>query len=81
MATVLTQDASDIDKSMATLNGEVSEEGDFPVTERGFYYGTSDNPTGNGTQVADGSGQGTYTADLSGLTAATTYYYRGLCHQ
>ena len=75
LATVLTRDASDIDKTTATLNGEVSGEGDFPVTDRGFYYGTSDNPAESGTQVAVSGGQGTFTADLSGLAAATTYHF------
>jgi len=59
----------------ATLNGDVSDEGDFPVTEKGFYYGTSQDPASNGTQHQSGSGPGGYDADLYGLTASTTYYF------
>ena len=74
--TVTTASATGVTDSGATLNGNVTNEGDATVTERGFVYGTSANPAIDGSKVvADlGTGTGTFSATLSGLTAGTTYH-------
>jgi hypothetical protein len=72
--TVQTNAASSITATGATLNGNVTSDGDATVTARGFLYGTN---SSNLTQtVQSGSGTGSFTANLTGLTSGTTYYYK-----
>ena len=59
-----------------TVSGQVLFDGNSPVTDRGFVYGTSPNPTLTDTVIQSGSGTGQYSATLSGLAANTTYYIR-----
>jgi hypothetical protein len=77
--TVATNTVTNITASGATVSGNVTSDGGAAVTERGFVYGTSVNPAIGGagvTQAASGDGTGTFTANISGLTASTTYHLR-----
>ena len=71
-----------ITSTTTTLLGEVVSEGNSPVTARGFVYAlasVSDPKIGDAgvTQVADsGSGLGSYSQLLSGLTPNTAYVFR-----
>lgn len=67
---------SDIGSTWATCGGEVTDDGGLEVTERGICWGASLNPTINGEHVSSGSGLGSFTANMSGLTPNTTYYVR-----
>lgn len=63
----------------ATMGGNVTIQGCTAVTARGIVYGTSNNPAigGNGViQVPSGSGTGTFSESVSGLTGSTLYYVR-----
>ncbi|MGQ2984953.1 GEVED domain-containing protein [Flavobacterium sp.] len=63
----------------ATMAGNVTVQGCTAVSARGIVYGTSNNPVigGNGvTQVPSGSGTGTFSESVSGLTGSTLYYVR-----
>ncbi len=61
----------------ATLGGEVSFDGGATVTERGVVYNTTGTPTTtSGTKVQIGSGAGSFSKSITGLTASTTYYVR-----
>ena len=68
----------DIAAGTATLNGKIESIGDPAYTERGFVYGTVHNPTieDNTKKVADGTGTGDFSANISGLVLNTTYYIR-----
>lgn len=46
------------------------------VTARGIAINTSKNPTISGIHTHDGSGGGTFSSSLSGLTTGITYYVR-----
>ena len=71
---VTTSAATNITSTTVTLNGNVTSDGGATVTARGFVYGTSAN---NLTQsVQSGSGTGSFTKTLTGLSASTTYYYK-----
>jgi hypothetical protein len=60
--------------STATITGSITNEGLTQVSTRGFVYGTS---TGSSTYSAtEGSGAGTFTTTLTGLTIGTIYYVR-----
>ncbi len=63
----------------ATLAGRITSNGGAAVTERGFVYATAPNPSIGGPsviKVTAGSGMGGFTAEVTGLTARTTYYVR-----
>jgi gliding motility-associated-like protein len=75
-----TNAATSISSLSATLNGTVTSDGGASVTERGFVYSTSENSPTIGElgviQVADGSGTGTFSESVTGLSPSTTYYYQ-----
>ncbi|NPA45786.1 MAG: hypothetical protein GXO24_01060 [Chlorobi bacterium] len=74
--TVRTLAMQSIGATTATARGEVVSENGSAVTERGVCWGTSPNPTVAGNHAQSGSGTGTYSVNLTGLTASTTYYVR-----
>ena len=74
--TVTTTAASNITSTTATSGGNVIITGGAAVTARGVCWGTSQNPTISGSHTTDGSGTGSFTSSLTGLTAGTTYYVR-----
>lgn len=71
-----TDEASLITKTSAVTGGNVYDNGGSTVLERGIYYGTSENPELNGSRVQSGSGTGTYSITITGLTAGTKYYVK-----
>ena len=72
--TVQTISATNITTTGATLSGNVNSDGGAIVTARGFMYGTSANNLSQ--TVESGSGTGSYTKALTGLSSNTTYYYK-----
>ena len=74
--TVTTTAISDIDKTTATGGGNVTADGGATVTARGICWSTSHNPTVSGSHTTDGTGTGSFTSAMTGLTANTTYYVR-----
>ena len=60
----------------ATCGGNVTDEGASAVTARGVCWSTSSNPTIAGSHTTDGSGLGSFTSSITGLTAGQTYYVR-----
>jgi uncharacterized protein (TIGR02145 family) len=73
---VNTTNATGITSNAAIIGGDVTQDGGSPVMERGVAYGTSSGPTTSGSITNDGTGTGTYTSTLTGLTPLTTYYVR-----
>ncbi len=75
---ITTASPSAITFSSATVGGNITSDGNATVVSRGILYGTSANPQlgdGVSTQIADpGTGTGTYTAALTGLTPSTLYH-------
>ncbi|MFZ4413382.1 MAG: SUMF1/EgtB/PvdO family nonheme iron enzyme [Bacteroidales bacterium] len=74
--TVTTTAATLITSSTVTSGGNVTAYGGAAVTARGVCYATTTNPTTANSTVANGSGTGMYTANITGLTALTAYYVR-----
>jgi hypothetical protein len=68
------QYATNVLATTATIHARVVWDGNSPITQRGFYYGTSALPLVNQTLVAGTTGP--YLANLTGLTPNTLYYYR-----
>ena len=75
-ATVTTNTVSSITANNATGGGNITSDGGSAVTARGVCWGTSANPTTADNKTTDGSGTGTYTSSIIGLTASTLYYVR-----
>jgi len=73
--TVRNVTVSDITSSSAGVSAIITPDGGSPVTERGFCWNTTGNPTVANNKIIDGSaGTGAFSATLSGLAASTTYY-------
>lgn len=60
----------------AIVNGNVTDDGGKTVTSRGICYSTSPYPTIGGNRQSSGSGTGSFSVQLTGLTPGTTYYAR-----
>lgn len=73
---VTTSEVTNISENSATCSGNVTSEGGESVTERGVCWSTSHGPTVNDNVTSSGMGAGFFTANISGLTAGTTYYVR-----
>ena len=71
---VVTNDASSITNTSMTLNGEITDDFNLSIIERGFYFGTSTNYLNNTKTAEGGTTVSAFTASQTSLTAATTYY-------
>ncbi|MDD4501351.1 MAG: FISUMP domain-containing protein [Bacteroidales bacterium] len=67
---------TDITTITATCGGNVTADGGAAVTARGVCWSTSENPTISNSKTTDGTGLGTYTSNITGLSPNTTYYVR-----
>ena len=74
--TVTTTAASGITATTATLGGNITDNGGATVTDRGIVYNTTGTPTTANTKVQIGSGDGSFSNEITGLTANTEYYVR-----
>ena len=74
--TLSTFDPSAITTTTAISGGNITSNGGNAVTVRGVCWGTVPNPTTDNSKTTDGTGTGTFTSNLTGLTENTTYYLR-----
>ena len=74
--TVTTAAVTNIGEHTATGGGNVTDDGGSPITVRGICWSTSHNPTTSNSHATSGSGTGSFTVNMTGLTALTTYYVR-----
>lgn len=75
--TVITLEVTSPTQTTATGNGNVTDDGGSPITERGVCWGTNHNPDLNGSyNSCTTNGTGTYQVSMTGLTPGTTYYVR-----
>ncbi|MEC0093712.1 S-layer homology domain-containing protein [Paenibacillus macquariensis] len=77
VATVSTTDpVTNVTATSADVGGDITSEGGAPVTVRGIVYSTTSNPTLADKQIVVAGTTGSYTSNLGGLVAGTTYYVR-----
>ena len=76
LATVSTNNVTDITATSAVCGGNVTSDGGNAVTARGICWSTSSNPTTSDNTTYNGSGTGSFTANIAGLNEGTTYYVR-----
>jgi uncharacterized protein (TIGR02145 family) len=73
---VTTADPVATSTTTGTGGGTVTSDGGSAVTARGVCWNTSANPTTANSKTTDGTGTGTFTSNITGLTANTTFHVR-----
>ncbi len=73
---VSTAEVTDITATTATCGGTIATDGGLAITARGVCWSTSHNPTLSDNHTSDGTGTGSFTSTITGLSASTTYYMR-----
>jgi hypothetical protein len=76
LPSVSTNTVTAITGNSATCGGNVSAAGSASVTSRGVCYASTSNPTIANSTVSSGTGIGTFSVNLSGLTPSTIYHVR-----
>jgi hypothetical protein len=74
--TISTVAASTITLTAATTGGNISADGGASVTTRGVCWNTTANPTTSGSKTTNGTGTGSFSSSITGLTPTTTYHIR-----
>jgi hypothetical protein len=74
--TVITHDVSNITQTSALAGGTVNADGDAEIISRGVCWGVALNPTISDNITTEGSGTGSFTSSLTGLTVGIEYHVR-----
>jgi uncharacterized protein (TIGR02145 family) len=74
--TLTTTAVSSITTISASSGGNITDDGGADVTARGVCWGTATMPAITGSKTTDGTGIGSFTSSLTGLTPNTKYYVR-----
>lgn len=59
----------------AISGGNITDDGGFPITERGVCWSTFPYPTTSDNKTSDGTGSGYYSSTITGLNLQSTTYY------
>ena len=73
---VYTEEVTGVTENSAQSGGTVLEDGGTGLTARGVCWNTSGNPDISDNKTIDGSGIGSFTSVMTGLSDYTTYYVR-----
>ena len=76
LPTVVSQLDRIVSAVSVSVAGTVADNGGAAVTERGFVYGLTYNPTLEHSKVAVGSGLGDFSTVIAGLTTGQRYFVR-----
>jgi len=76
LPTLTTDAATLIATSTATVGGNITADGGHAITARGICWSTTENPTIDNEVTVETGTTGSFTSDLSALTANTIYYAR-----
>jgi uncharacterized protein (TIGR02145 family) len=71
---------TNISQTTATINSIISDDGGGAITARGVCWNTTGSPTLDYNKTIDGTGSGSFTSNITGLTSNTTYYVRAYAH-
>ncbi len=67
---------TNLTSSSVVSGGSVLSDGNAVVTARGVCWGENENPTISNNKTSDGSGIGTFTSTISGLSPGKLYFLR-----
>ncbi len=73
---VTTDEVVSVSATETTGGGTVTDDGGCSVTARGLCWSISPSPTTDDDHTADGTGKGSFSSSITGLTSDTTYYIR-----
>jgi uncharacterized protein (TIGR02145 family) len=74
---ITTVSVTEITASGAKTGGNITSDGNSPITARGVVWGTATGPTvALATKTSNGSGSGAFVSSITGLAANTKYYVR-----
>jgi uncharacterized protein (TIGR02145 family) len=76
LPTITTTPILAITNSSASSGGDISSDGGAAVTVRGVCWSTLANPTITDSKTSEGTGTGSFSSNLSGLSEGTTYHLR-----
>ncbi len=76
LPTVTTTTVSLMTSTSASSGGNVTSDGGTSITARGVCWSTSANPTISNSHTTDGSGTGSFTSSITGLSPSTIYHVR-----
>ena len=76
IATVTTDEVTNITQTSATCGGNVTSSGNTTIIACGVCWSTEPNPTVENDYTVDGSGTGAFISTLIDLMPSTTYYVR-----
>ena len=76
LPTVTTTAVSSITSNSASSGGNITSDGGASVTARGVCWSTSANPTTSDSHTSDGTGTGSFTSSITGLSPNTPYHVR-----
>ncbi len=75
-ASLSTTTPSSVTMTSASSGGNITSDGGNTVTARGVCWSTTLNPVATGNHTTDGTGTGTFTSSITGLSSSTTYHVR-----
>ena len=82
LPSLVTESATSIGTSTATSGGIITGDGGATITSRGVCWSTGTNPTiASPTKTIDGTGTGSFTSSINGLTPRHYILYQSLCNQ
>jgi hypothetical protein len=73
---VTTSNVTSITNVSAVCGGEITDDGGLSVTERGVCWNTTGDPTLSDNYITIGTGTGTFSGTITGLSNKTKYYVR-----
>ena len=71
-----TTQVTSIGEYTAISGGEISSDGGLPITAKGICWSTNSVPTISDSKTSEGTGDASFTSQLTGLQDGTTYYVR-----
>jgi uncharacterized protein (TIGR02145 family) len=74
--TLTTTTVTSVALTTAVSGGDITDDNGGAVSARGVCWNTAGNPTISDSKSSDGTGTGSFTSNIAGLTAGTVYYVR-----
>jgi len=76
LVALTTNPVSNITMNSSITGGDITDDGGVAITTRGVCWSTLANPTIADNKTEDGTGTGSFSSVLGGLTPDTAYYFR-----